>query len=193
MTKLKDIRNWLFKNIVIDNKIDDIEHTGIQVRPPTDSKSIERLVKLENFSPNVRSNAVKALPVYIAFFCFENSVRELVKDRLTENYGSDWWSHCATRGIKDRVESRKEKEGKNRWHSQRGQHEIYYTDFGDLKSLIYNFYSDFEDLFPDRNWIVTRLEEMENSRNIIAHNNNLERREQDRIKLYLEDWIKQVG
>ena len=74
-----------------------------------------------------------------------------------------------------------------------GHTPIYYTDFGDLGSLLQNNWPDFEDLFPDRNWILARIGELELSRNIIAHSNTLDERELLRIRLYLQDWIKQVG
>ena len=51
----------------------------------------------------------------------------------------------------------------------------------------------FEDLFPDQNWLVNRLTELEASRNIIAHSNTLDKRELTRVRMYLQDWIRQVG
>lgn len=76
---------------------------------------------------------------------------------------------------------------------RRGATEIYYTDFGDLASIIRNNWEHFEDLFPDINWVVSRFDELEKSRNIVAHNNLLESHEVGRITLYLRDWIRQVG
>ncbi len=76
---------------------------------------------------------------------------------------------------------------------QRGASEIYYTDFGDLSSLIQNNWDDFNDLFPDVDWVLARFRELEASRNIVAHNNLLDERELDRLKMYLSDWVKQVG
>ncbi|EHM17613.1 hypothetical protein MBOL_41990 [Mycobacteroides abscessus subsp. bolletii BD] len=76
---------------------------------------------------------------------------------------------------------------------KRGAGEIYYTDFGDLASLIRNNWDDFDDLFPHPEWVISRFSELELSRNIVAHNNSLEKNEMDRIKLYLRDWIRQVG
>lgn len=76
---------------------------------------------------------------------------------------------------------------------RRGATEIYYTDFGDLESLIRNNWEAFEDLFPDINWVVSRFDELEKSRNIVAHNNLLEPNEVNRIGLYLRDWTRQVG
>jgi hypothetical protein len=62
-----------------------------------------------------------------------------------------------------------------------------------LRSLLQNNWTDFEDLFPDQNWVLTRIGELELSRNVIAHCNTLDDREVSRVRLYLQDWIKQVG
>jgi hypothetical protein len=56
-----------------------------------------------------------------------------------------------------------------------------------------NHFADFEDLFADQNWVSARLDELEASRNVIAHSNLLDDREMGRIRLYLQDWIRQVG
>ena len=61
------------------------------------------------------------------------------------------------------------------------------------KNLIISHWQDFEDLMPDQNWVSSRLDELEASRNIIAHSNVLEDREIERMRLYLEDWTRQVG
>jgi len=136
---------------------------------------------------------MRALPSYLAFFMLENSARELIADRLKEKHGTGWWEECASSSVKKNVKGRQEKEGKNRWHMQRGASEIYYTDFGDLSSLLQNNWEEFADLFPDVDWVLTRFRELEASRNIVAHNNLLEDRELDRVKMYLSDWVKQVG
>jgi len=187
------LREWLFKGLSAEHALDELERTGVGVRAPTDPRALQRVMPLEEFSPDLRESGMKALPAYLAFFCLENSVRELINERLSERHGSGWWQHKATRAVQDRVKIRQEKEGKNRWHARRGAAEIYYTDFGDLSSLIQNCWTDFEDLFPDVNWVVTRFAELEASRNIVAHNNLLDSREMDRIKIYLTDWIRQVG
>jgi hypothetical protein len=190
---IKDLRNWLFKVMSVEQALDRFELEGLQVRASADERALQRVLPLEDFSLEIRGNAMKSLPAYLAFFCLENSVRELVADRLSENHGSNWWDECSNSSMRSRVQSRREKEGENRWHVRRGEHEIYYTDFGDLKLLITNNWADFEDLFPDQNWISSRLDELEASRNIIAHSNLLEEREVERIRLYLSDWIRQVG
>lgn len=193
MTDFDRMRSWLFKGLSVESAIDELEGDGLAVRAATDPGALQRVLPLEDFPASVRRSAMSALPAYLAFFCLENSVRELVADRLSENHGSDWWEVCASRPVRDKVSKRQEKEGLDRWHARRGEHPIHYTDFGDLKSLIINNFSDFEDLLPDQNWISSRLDELELSRNIIAHSNILEDRELNRIRLYLYDWARQVG
>jgi hypothetical protein len=75
----------------------------------------------------------------------------------------------------------------------RGAGPLFYTDFGDLKSIIQSNWPAFDDLFPDQNWLLARLTELEASRNIIAHMNPLDERENARLGLYLRDWTRQVG
>lgn len=193
MTKLVEVRNWLFKILTTNDILDELEAEGIAVRPEHDPGAVQRALSLEEFPAGVRRSAMKAFPAYLAFFCLENAVRQLVMERLSENHGSDWWESYVPKKIRDRVSGRQKKEGENRWHTRRGEHEIHYTDFGDLKSILLTNWADFEELFPDQNWISTRLDELESSRNIIAHSNVLDERELERIELYLDDWVRQVG
>lgn len=193
MTDRAALRNWLFKGVAAEVALDGLEEDGLAVRASSDPRALQRVLPLETFSSDIRQSAMKALPAYLAFFCFENAVRELISERLSETHGSDWWETCVPKAIKERVQSRQEKEGKNRWHVRRGESEVYYTDFGDLKLIIQKQWEDFTDLFPDQNWIVQKLDELEASRNVIAHSNVLDKREIQRIRLYLEDWVQQVG
>lgn len=193
MTDLGVIRDWLFKGLSVEDTLDTLEGEGIAVRAANDPGAVQRVMPLEDFSPDIRRQAMLALPAYLAFFCLENAVRELVIERMTDTFGNDWWGTCASSDLRKRVEQRQDKEGNNRWHIRRGAQEIYYTDFGDLLTIIRNNWTQFEDLFPDQNWLANRLTELEASRNIIAHSNTLDDRELLRVKMYLQDWTRQVG
>jgi hypothetical protein len=193
LTDLSALRNWMFKGLAVEAALDSVEADGLAVRASSDPGAIQRAIPLEDFSGPIRRAAMQSLPAYLAFFCLENSVREVVSDRLSENHGSGWWDTCVSKTIRDKVDSRQQQEGVKRWHVRRGEREIYYTDFGDLRSIIQSNWSDFEDLFSDQNWISTRLDELEASRNIIAHSNVLDDREIGRIRLYMQDWTRQVG
>jgi hypothetical protein len=131
--------------------------------------------------------------VYPVVYLFENSARELILNLMNTTYGTDWWNNKVTPAMKKIVQSRIDAEDKNRWHSKRGVHQIFYTDMGDLISIIVNNWEVFKQVFPEQGWITQRFNEIELSRNIIAHNNVLEEREVGRIKLYFEDWNKQIA
>lgn len=193
MTDLPSIRSWLFGGLSVQERLKEMERDGVSVLAGSHPDALQRVLPLENFSANIRESAMKTLPGFLAFFCLENAARELISERMTDHSGSNWWEACVSESIKSKVADRKLKEDRNRWHMQRGASEIYYTDFGDLLSIIRNNWHEFEDLFPDQNWISSRLIELENSRNIIAHSNVLDSREVDRIRMYLDDWIRQVG
>lgn len=188
-----ELRAWFFRGLSVEQALNELERDGVAVRSPTDPQALQRVMPLEDFSSDVRAAAISALPAYLAFFCLESSARELIVERLSERHGPDWWEDKTSRSVRDKVSKRQESEGRNRWHTRRGASPIYYTDFGDLLSLMQNNWPDFEDLFPDINWVASRFTELEASRNIVAHNNLLEDREVDRIKMYLADWTRQVG
>ncbi len=190
---MENLAEWLFKGLNVESALNELEADGYAVRAPSDPQALQRVMPLEDFSAPIRAAALDALEAYLAFHCFENAARELVNERLSELYGSGWWLDHSSKPLQKKVEDRKLREGKDRWHMKRGASEIYYTDFGDIGSLIQFNWTDFEDLFPDVNWITMRFNELEKSRNIVAHSNTLEKHEKERISLYLRDWIRQVG
>ena len=128
--------------------------------------------------------------LYPVYYMLENSLRVVVKRVLSGNHGKDWWDNCTSTGLRRKVQERMAKETAKPWHGRRGQHEIYYSDFGDLSAIIQKNWDDFEHLFPTRPWIVQRLEELEHPRNVMAHHNPVSKADLTRIELYFDDWIK---
>ena len=129
---------------------------------------------------------------YRMLFVFENVLRDFITTRFTEVKGDDWFDTCATSPMKSKVKERKEKEERNQWHVGRNQHPLYYLDFGDLGNLIKNNWDVFKDFF-EQTWILSRIEEAEKTRNVIAHTNILSSEEGQRLELYLRDVLKQIG
>ena len=155
----------------------------------------KKIIDTYGLPQSVASEAERMSEIYPHLYVFENLVRHVVASLLEKKHGKDWWTEpdVVPSQINKKVEDRKSKEGENRWHSERGSHAIFYTDFGDLSSIISKNWEDFKTLFPNLRWIQTRLEETELSRNIIAHNNPLPKKECDRLKMFLDDLKKQLG
>jgi hypothetical protein len=143
---------------------------------------------------NLKNEAERMTEAYLSMYVFENLVRHTVMGVLEKKYSKDWWnnSRVVSQEIKKHVEERKREEKQNKWHSIRGNHDIYYTNFGDLNRIISTNINDFKSIFGGLE-IQSEMRQLEKSRNIIAHNNPLPKREIKRIQIYYEDLLKQLG
>lgn len=144
-------------------------------------------------STSIAKDAKRMASLYPKYYVLENSLRCVVQRILESHYGQDWWDKRASPEVKGKVKSRKAKEEAQPWHGKRGQHEIYYSDFGDLRRIIERNWSVFSDLFPTRAWITQKLDELETPRNIIAHHNPVSADDESRLNLYFRDWIALLG
>ncbi|GLR92691.1 hypothetical protein IVB40_34965 [Bradyrhizobium sp. 40] len=186
------LKRFVFNGLLLEQSFKELEAAGIAVHPVTDKKIAERAEKLD-FSPRMTAEAAKMASVFALFFCVENSCRELVTERLLERHGIDWWETCVPTKIKTAVQSLKEAEEHHRYHTTRSSESIGYTTFGNLAQVVIARWQDFEDLFPDQAWIVSRFKDMEMSRNIIMHTGILAPIEIDRVESIARDWVRQVG
>jgi hypothetical protein len=193
MSDVSKIQNFVFRGLLLDSSLGTFADSGLDVRGEPVEKREGNRISIDDFPMDLRMDAVKTSHVYIAFFCFENSVRKLVSERLLERNGVKWWEKCVSEKIKKRVTDRMDKDKKNKWHAPRATNEIAYCDFGDLNDIILTRWSDFEDLFPTQDWVKTRLGDLEQSRNALAHSNVLSDHDIDRIDMFLQDWVLQVG
>jgi hypothetical protein len=137
--------------------------------------------------------AHKMAELYIILHCYENSVRKLIEDVLSNKLGENWWDIAASAGLKGKYQSRKEVETKNKWLTPRGASPLFYIDWGDLLSLIRKFESEFLPFVKEIKFIQLRFGELEKVRNIVAHNGYLPSDEDfQRVVLSFRDWCRQV-
>jgi len=146
---------------------------------------------------SVIKDAIKMRRIYPYIYLFENSIRFFVKNTLDAKYGANWWATKVSNPIQKEVEERQQKDGRNRWHGKRGEHPIFYTNIDHLARIITNNMDDFKDKLPDVKrpieWLTNRIDEVELSRNIVAHNNPLSDGDIARVKMYFKEWIKQIS
>ena len=141
-------------------------------------------------STTIAEDAKKMAKVYFLSYALENSIRAVVRMVLERKYDKDWWVLKAPSGIKKDATKRIREDDVKPWHGKRGQHEIYYSDFKDLKSIISANWQDFEPILEDREWIMQRLKDLEHPRNIIAHHNPLSADDATRIRLFYSEWAE---
>lgn len=132
---------------------------------------------------------------YSIMFALENSIRVFITRILSSAFEDKWWEQLkGKKSLKDvvaKVSDRKTKDLENWYHSKRGIHEIYYTDYVDLLRIIRVFDSIFSKLFRKgaaKN-LIGKLEELGPTRNVIAHNNPITSKDLERLKVHARDWF----
>ncbi len=197
MSNRKSLSEFLharaFKGVLLDSEIARQEEAGVLPRAKEPVAGPALLGRYEEyFSREMQDRSEKMAYVYSLFYCFENLVRELVAQRLEERKGPGWWNACVPDNVGRRVDQKRADTEKNKWHQAVYQRNIDFTLFGDLAAIIVKEWDEFDDLFPSQSWVKQRLDELERSRNVIAHANLLPEAEIERIERYLEDWLRQV-
>jgi HEPN superfamily Swt1-like protein len=134
--------------------------------------------------------------VYPMLYVFENSVREFIDGHLTAAYGKDWHLDPQTvrTPMREKVERNRNSEAKTRYHSSRQARFVYYTDIGDLVHIASsrNGVKVLQPMFPSASWFPSIVEKIEASRHVVAHMNPVQKRDIDRIRMNLEDWLDQI-
>lgn len=186
------LSDFMFRGLLAKHAIRDMQAAG-QLREPIGSAQ-ERgdIDLLAPVSESVRAGSLYMQRCYRLLFVLENVVREFVREVLEEIDQDQWFEKRASREMKKKVDDRKAAESKNQWHTGRNAHSIYYLDFGDLALLIQSHWADFKDLLPTQSWAVSRLQDAERSRNVIAHTNLLSDEEVTRLEMHVRDWVRQV-
>lgn len=131
--------------------------------------------------------------VYTAIAAFENGARQFVVKILIEKYGENWWQKSVSEKIRKKAETRKEEELKIKWHTQRGDSNINYVDFGELGSIMTNNLELFQDHIVSIEWAKAIFSTLERSRNVIMHSGELGKTDIERIGTNIRDWVSQVG
>lgn len=189
----QELSDFMFRGLLGKHALRDMQASG-QLRTPTGT-AIERgdIDLLSPVSETIRASSLYMQRCYRLLFILENIVREFVQDVLEDKDGADWFKKRASLTIQKKVTERQEKEAKNQWHTGRNTHPVNYIDFGDLALLIQAHWNEFKDLLPTQSWVVSRLNDAERTRNVIAHTNLLIDEEVTRLEMIVNDWIKQIG
>ena len=187
-----DLSDFMFRGLLTKHAIRDTQAAGQLREPVGTEQEREDIDLLAAVSDSVRAGSLYMQRCYRLLYGLENVVREFVREVLEEIDKEQWFEKRASLSMKKKVEDRKAIEAKNQWHAGRNPQPIYYLDFGDLALLIQSHWNDFKDLIPTQSWAVSRLQDAERSRNVIAHTNLLSNEEVTRLEMHVRDWVRQV-
>lgn len=190
----KDLRDWMFRGLLFEAEAERFRAAGIRVGAD-ESESERSLLEetLDPFSIDLRNEAMQMARLYALVYCFENSVRGLIEERLQERHGSDWWTKRIPAKIKDHSAARQKDVQENSWLEGQSKGPLSFVEFGHLSDIIIANWEDFRDLITTQHWLKQRFEELEKARNFIAHDRLLLPGEFQRIEMYVSDWNRMVG
>jgi hypothetical protein len=193
LNKKKDIRDFFFRGLMFESEATKFQNAGIQIG--ADSKYTEEQLLSESLAPfsiGRRNNALEMARLYSVLHCFENEIREYIRETLTENEGIDWWTKLPQK-MKSQAEARQETALKDSWLEGEKSDLLGFIDFGMLSGIIVEKWSFFSNVIPSQHWLKQRMEELEKVRNFIAHNRMLLPSEFQRVYMYIADWNRVIG
>ncbi len=189
----KVLTDFLFRGLMFEAEAETFRKAGIQIGASS-TQNAESLMQesLSPYSIGRRNDALEMARLYAVLFCFENEIRQFIREALEETEGVDWADKLPT-NIKQFAESRKEAAIKDSWLEGEKSDILGFVDFGHLAQIIVAKWEHFKDVVPTQHWLKQRLDELEKARNFIAHNRMLLPSEFQRLYMYVDDWNKAIG
>lgn len=191
--KYKDLRDFLFRGLSFEAEATEFQKAGIKIG--ADQTETEQQLLAEALAPfpvKLRNNALEMARLYSVLFAFENHVRDYIRETLSESEGADWLDKLPQK-IKEHAEDRQKTAIDDSWLEGEKTDLLGFLEFGHLAQLIINNWEYFESVIPSQHWLKQRMDELEKSRNFIAHNRMLLPSEFQRMYMYIADWNRVVG
>ncbi len=129
--KLDALRVWMFRGLLFEADAEKFRQAGIRVG--ADQREVEaRLMEeaLAPFSIDIRNEALQMARLYALLYCFENAVRQLVKERLVEKYGLDWWNKGVPQSVQKFAEERQKAAVQDSWIEGQKTELLQFVEFG---------------------------------------------------------------
>jgi hypothetical protein len=178
---------------MFESEASDFQKAGIQIG--ADSQHSEKELLAEALSPfgvSRRNCALEMARLYAVINCFENEIRAFIRETLEEKEGLNWLDKLSP-SIKSHAEGRQNSALKDSWLEGEKSDVLGFVDFGMLAKIIIDQWGHFSNLIPSQHWLKQRMDELEKSRNFIAHNRMLLPSEFQRIYMYVSDWNRVIG
>ena len=157
------------------------------------TKTISQEIINQILPDDIKQKGRDMAEVYLYLYCVENSLRLFIEKVAKDEWGEDYFSRLnLNRDILSSISQRKQRESKNKWLRLRGDSEIFYLDFKDLGTIVQNNWNLFSSYFPNQGWILTKINELGECRNLVAHNSFIQSHEKDVIRVNYNSILKQL-
>jgi hypothetical protein len=190
---LKDVREFLFRGLMVESEAARFQEAGIQVGADV-GQAEERLLSeaLAPFGVTRRNRALEMARLYAVLHCFENEIRSFIRETLEEKEGPGWVDNLPVK-VKKYAEDRQNESVTETWLEGEKNDLLGFVDFGHLASIMVEKWQHFENVVPSQHWLKQRMDELEKARHFIAHNRMLLPTEFHRMYMYIADWNRAIG
>ncbi|MDN3274757.1 Swt1 family HEPN domain-containing protein [Frankia sp. RB7] len=193
MKKVDAVRLFGLNNVSIETEIRRVE-----VDQGIDFGHKKEVVKQEEkfypqFSEKLRREAEDMARQYVIFYCLENSIRELISERLHELNGGDWWDKAnIPGGVRENCKKNRDRELAS-GITPRSEAMLDYSTFGELGDILSANSEIFGDMLRDLKAVQRIFTNLNTLRGPIAHCKPLAEDEVLRLHLGLRDWFRQMS
>lgn len=179
-------------NLAIESNIQQIEREqDIDLGHKDDQEQKIDQTYYPQFTERLRTEASRMSDNYAIFYCLENSIREILAQRLEEQYGEDWWNAAVPEAVRKNAEGYRKKELSS-GVTPRSTELIDFINFGELGEIIKANWDIFGEMFRDVRAVEKVLATLNTLRAPIAHCKSLAEDEELRLHLGLRDWFRQM-
>ncbi len=187
--------SFVFRGLLTGVALDKAGHTSRERFSKRWEAATAKRLGLPLLDEELTVKAHKMAIVYTAICAFENSIRKFIENKFKDENIDNWWENNVKTTIKTNAANRKNSENNVRWLTPRGSSMIYYTEFGDLISIMCSDtnWDFFEVHLTDKEWAKGIITTLEKSRNIIMHGGELAQVDIERVGMFIRDWTNQVG
>lgn len=188
MNTEESIKLFGMQNLLAESELAKLEAAGIQIEHARTIQKAE-VVDVELFESDILQEAQKMADFYAIYYSLENSIRRLISGRLSEKHGAKWWDSKVPSGVRTEVE-KKQQDERDTTMSIRSEDPLFYTNFGELISIIESNWDDFADTLRSPKAMRAILSQFNKIRNVVAHSSPLNEDEIMRFKLLVKDWFR---
>jgi len=183
----EQLKGFGMQNLMLESDLAKLEQSGVDIGHVRTIRRDE-LVDVDLFDSDILKDARQMADFYVLYFALENSIRRLVRERLSEDHGANWWDKAIPGGVKTEVKKKQENE-KDTVLASRTEDPLSFTNFGELITIIEANWDSFSDTIRSRKAMQQTLSQFNQIRNIIAHSCKLSENDITRMKLLIQDWL----
>lgn len=194
MKPLSVVKLFTLNNVSIETDLQKIqEDLNLDIGKAKKAKNKNDNTYYPQFSERLKKEASSMAYHYEIFYCLENSIRQIISERLSEEFGNTWWGTTAVpEQVKQNAKKNRDREMKD-GVTLRSQEMITYTTFGELGEIIKANWNIFSDTFKNLQAIEAIISRLNGVRAPIAHCCPLAEDEILRLELAMRDFFRQMG